>query len=140
MDGKSWGLLGVLRDYRGAVEYDISTRFPGRCPRGLRSVGDTITLAEMARLVEILRSDPSSALASAVEGWDHPVSREAAVLMDLWDLTAAATGAKKPPRYERPWKEIGQRAHVGDAAGVSTTDAKARLAAARDGDVPWAPV
>lgn len=111
MDGKSWGLLGLIRQYRGAIEYDISTRFPGRCPLGLRSVGTTVTLSELARLVEILRADPSSALAAAVEGWDHPVSREAAVLMDLWDLEYAKTGAKKRERYRRPWSTADRHVH-----------------------------
>lgn len=126
MDGKSWGVLGVLREYRGAVEYDISSRFPGRFPRGLRSVGDTCTLQELARLIEILRADPSSALAAAIEGWTHPVSREAAILMDLWDLEAIKSGAKKPPKYERPWKSAASKQHLGDAP-MSRDELDARL-------------
>lgn len=136
MDGKSWGLLAVLREYRGAIEYDWWTRFG----RGLCSIGSEMTLSEAARMVEIIRADPSSALAAAVEGWDHPVSREAAVLMDLWDLEAIKSGAKRPPQYTRPWKTPGHRLRHGNAAGVDQETAKARLAAARAGDVPWAPV
>lgn len=127
MDGGSWWLFGVLRDHRGAVEYDISTRFPNRCPLGLRSVGVTITLMEMARLLQIVRADPSSALAAAVEGWDHPVSREAAILMDLWDLEAAKSGIKQPPTYPRVWKVTGPSEQYGDAAGRSPEEVKALL-------------
>lgn len=133
MDGGSWGLLGILREYRAAVEYDISTRLSGRCPRGLRSVGDTITLAELARLVYLIRSDPSSALAAAIEGWDHPVSREAAILMDLWDLTAIATGTKKPPRYERPWATPRETSRHGNAAGRTPEEVMEVLRKAREG-------
>lgn len=77
--------------------------------------------------MRVIRADPSSALAAAVEGWDHPVSREAAVLMDLWDLTAAATGTRRPPRYERPWKAALETERHGNAAGRTPEEVKALL-------------
>lgn len=129
MDGKSWGLLGVLRDHRGVVEYDFRTRFGV----GLNIIGRGMSLSEAARLVEIIRADPSSALAAEIEGWAHPVSREAAVLMDLWDLTAIATGTKRPPRYERPWKQKGESSRHGDASGRTPDEVKALLRQARLG-------
>lgn len=76
-----------------------------------------MSLSEAARHVERIRSDPASALAAELEGWDYPVSRLEAILMDLWDLEAAKSGAKKPPRYTRPWKSPGQQTKRGDAAG-----------------------
>lgn len=109
MDGGIWGLLVLARDHRGAVEYDLSTRFPSRCPRGLRSVGDTITLTELARLVAILRNDPSSAIVAALSGWEYPMSREALVLADLFDLTHSMAWAQgggkgsRPKPYPRPF-------------------------------------
>lgn len=86
-----------------------------------------MSLAEASRLVGIIRADPSSALAASIEGWDHPVSREAAVLMDLWDLTAAVTGAKRPPKYTRPWKVASDTARHGNAAGRTPEEVKALL-------------
>lgn len=123
MDGKSWGLLGVLREFRGAVEYEFRARFGV----GLNVIGRDMSLAEAARLVAVIRSDPSSALAAAIEGWEHPVSREAAVLMDLWDLEAAKSGAKKPPTYPRVWKTPTQTRRRGDAAGRTPEEIKALL-------------
>lgn len=99
--------------------------FGARCPKGLRSVGETITLWELARLVRILRSDPSSALTAALEGWDFPISREALALYDLFDLTVAAnTDSKKgkpPPHPGRPFTidETSSSRSRGDAAGRS---------------------
>jgi hypothetical protein len=86
-----------------------------------------MSLAEAGRLFEILRADPSSALAAALEGWDHPVSREAAVLMDLWDLEAVKSGAKKPPKYPRVWKTAGDAKRYGNAAGMTREEVLARL-------------
>ena len=40
-------------------------------------------------LIEVVR-DPSSHLAAAIARWDHPYSREAFILADLYDLTQAA--------------------------------------------------
>lgn len=122
MDGKSWWLLGVLREHRGAVEYDFRARFGV----GLSVIGRGMSLAEAARHVERFRSDPSSALAAEVEGWDHPVSRLEVLVMDLWDLTAASGGSRTPPRYPRPWRSVDTRRH-GDAAGRSPEEVKALL-------------
>lgn len=129
MDGKRWGLLVVLREHRGAVEYEFRSRFGV----GLNIIGRDMSLAEAARLVAIIGADPESALAAEVRGWEHPVSREVAVLMDLWDLTAAATGTKRPPRYVRPWKDPRQTKRIGDVAGRTPEEIKALLAGARQG-------
>ena len=119
MDGGIFGLLGLIRDHRGAVEYDLRHRFG----LGLRDVGGTVTLSEVARLVVILRADPSSAIAAALEGWDFPISREALAIYDLYDLTVLANsdtkkGKPKPrpgrpfpmtDRQERKWGNTGGR-------------------------------
>lgn len=123
MDGKSWGLLGVLRDHRGAVEYDFRSTFGV----GVSVIGRDMSLPEAARHVERFAADPSSALASEIRGWDHPVTRTEAVLMDLWDLTAAMSGAKRPPRYERPWKSPSTAERHGNAAGRTPEEVKAIL-------------
>lgn len=122
-DGGIFGLLDLIEERRGALEYDFRTRFH----IDLSTLPDPMGWDEAARLVTILRADPSSMLAAAVEGWDHPVSREVAVLMDLWDLEAAKTGAKRPPTYPRVWKAAREVAQSGDAAGRTPEEVKALL-------------
>lgn len=70
-----------------------------------------MTWGEAIRHAHTLASDPSSMIAAALHGWDHPVTREALALMDLFDLQhqiAWAQGGKKGPRpkpYPRPWPD-----------------------------------
>ena len=127
MDGGIFGLLGLIRDHRGAVEYDLRQRFG----LGLRDVGDRIALSEMARLVKILRAEPSSAIAAALEGWGHPISREALILMDQYDLEVQINSDPKkgkPKRYPRPFP-IDDRdvKRYGDAGGRSREEVVAIL-------------
>ncbi|NUR79985.1 MAG: hypothetical protein HOQ21_06015 [Dermatophilaceae bacterium] len=102
MDGGIFGLLGLIRDHRGAVEYDLRHRFG----LGLRDIGDRLTIGEAARLIAICRTDPSSAVTAALEGWDFPISRVALALYDLYDLLLAAISDRKArpqPRPGRPY-------------------------------------
>lgn len=74
---------------------------------------------EAASLARTLRADPSSAIAASIEGWTHPVSREALILMDQFDLNHAINSKKTPkPHPGRPWKQDdAKRERRGDAAG-----------------------
>lgn len=64
---------------------------------------------EALRLARMLAVDPTSQLGAALAGWDHPVSREALVLMDIFDLEHIVAWAQgggkgaKPRPYPRPW-------------------------------------
>lgn len=119
------GLLDLIDEHRGALEYDWLTRFQ----RDLdESVPDYIGWDKAIRLVRIIRSDPGSMLAAAVEGWERPFSRLEAMVADLWDLTFAATGTKKPQKYPRPWPEKGQVRRRGNAAGRTPEQVRAILA------------
>jgi hypothetical protein len=60
--------------------------------------------AEAFRLLRILVEDPSSQVATAINGWDYATTREALTLADLYDAYGAAT-FKKPKRYPRPWAD-----------------------------------
>jgi hypothetical protein len=62
---------------------------------GEMSWGEAISLGRQ------LASDPSSRIAAALNGWDYPLSREALILADLFDATAAVH-FKKPKPYPRP--------------------------------------
>jgi hypothetical protein len=81
------------------------------------SVPDDIGWGEALDLIRILRSDPASMLAAAVEGWDYPLSRTDAILADMWDLSYAKAGAKKQERYPRPFKDPARLKRRGNAAG-----------------------
>lgn len=120
MDGGIFGLLGLIAAHRGAVEYDLRHRFG----LGLRDVGDRATLAEVARLVVILRSDPSSAISAALEGWDFPIDRTALILMDLFDVEVMSNSdpkkGKPKPHPGRPYKiDDRKRQRIGDTGGRS---------------------
>ena len=108
MDGGRFGLLGVVRYHRGAVEYDLRSRFG----LSLADVGARVTITEASRLVTLLASDPSSQVGAALMGLDYPVSREQIVLMDLYDLTAQVNSDPKKPKpkpYPRPLKSTDTR-------------------------------
>jgi hypothetical protein len=60
--------------------------------------------AEAYRLAQLLMADPSSQLCAAVNGWDHPFSREAIALADVFDLQRG-----KNDRYPRPWDRTTRR-------------------------------
>lgn len=96
------------------------------------SIGtDEMPWTEAVMHARILRSDPSSAIAAALEGWDNPISREALVLMDLFDLDhAVAAGKKKPaPHPGRPFSmDASKKKRRGNTEGRSVAEVKAILA------------
>lgn len=62
-----------------------------------------MTWGEAVRLTRTLRTDPSSSIAAAIEGWTHTTSREALVLMDLFDLEHTINSKRTPePHPGRP--------------------------------------
>ena len=88
---------------------------------------------EAVGLVKILRADPSSMIAAALEGWSHPISREALILMDQFDLDMAAAtsgskGRKPKPHPGRPWKPSDKTVQKhGNTAGRSRAEVVAIL-------------
>lgn len=75
---------------------------------------------EAIRLIRILRSDTSSQLAAAVEDWEYPMSREAVIFADLYDLEYAKAGVRNRERYPRPFKQgAGRTQKWGDTGGRS---------------------
>lgn len=80
-----------------------------------------MTYGEAWRQTFILMGDPSSQVAAALGGWDHPVDRLDLVIRDLFDLQhqIGAAGSKKAPKpYPRPWPEVKTRRQ---APGVDVT-------------------
>lgn len=80
-----------------------------------------MTWSEATRLSGLLLADPSSWVCASVAGWQHPLSREAITLADLFDLTYAANTSRKSNRkpYPRPWVADSQGRKHGNAAGRS---------------------
>lgn len=60
--------------------------------------------AETSRLSQILAADPSSAIAAALLGWEHPVSQEFMALKALHDRTLDAHFKRPQTGYlPAPW-------------------------------------
>jgi hypothetical protein len=90
---------------------------------------------EALRLVERLAADPSSHVAAALQKWSRPVSAEALVLMDLFDLQhKVAAGKKSTKPYPRPWHAANVR-HHGGTARLSAPQLRALFAAHTEPDV-----
>lgn len=64
-----------------------------------------MTAGEAVRLAKILKYDPSSQVAAALEGWDFPISRETAAVLDLFDLGLAQASKKGGEHPGRPWSK-----------------------------------
>lgn len=89
-----------------------------------------MSLGEAARLLDQLLHDPSSSTGAAAAGLSEPVSLEARVLADLWDLVMGAAAGKKATPYKRPWTPAPKRAtrRVKPNARLSKDDFHARWA------------
>lgn len=108
------GLLDLIEEHRGALEYDWRARFG----QGLdTSVPAEIGWDEAVRLVRILRNDPSSQLAAAIEGWDYPLSRLGWMLADLLDVQGSSKAGKKWKTYPRPVKAKEKSRRWGNVGG-----------------------
>lgn len=77
---------------------------------------------EAGRLILILRSDPGTQLAAAVEKWDYPWPREVAAIADLFDLQYAKTGARNRKPYTRPFESDREKRRRGNTAGRSRAE------------------
>jgi len=96
--------------------------------------GRACSWGEARRLIEALAADPSSHLCASVNGWAHPLSREAALTADLFDLTALAHSGKRKPKPHpiRPWTAR-KKERYGNAGGRTPDQVKAILKRARRG-------
>lgn len=109
------GLLDLIEEHRAALRYDWRARFG----LGLDCLPETIGWDEALDLVRILRADPSSQIAAAIEGWDYPLSREGWQMADLIDVQGASKAGKKWKAYTRPIKAAdgSEKKRRGNAAG-----------------------
>lgn len=62
-----------------------------------------MTYGEAWRLLHRLAVDPSSHFTASLNNWAHPLTHEALVLMDLFDLQHRSKTKKTPRPYPRPW-------------------------------------
>src|SRR5690606_10080863 len=98
-----------------ALAYD----FRSRLHVSLDAIPAEVDWREALGHVRILRADPSSMIAAAMEGWDYPMPREAAILADLYDLQHMSKSKKKPKPYPRPWETKGKVQTYGNTGGRS---------------------
>lgn len=73
-----------------------------------------VPAGEFWLLVKALMVDPRSRLQAVEAGWDNPVSREAIVLYDLFDLTLRAHLERRSDfkPYPRPWRPNVRRSRL----------------------------
>lgn len=119
-------LVGLSDAHPAAFAYDWRTRFG----MPFAAVGLDMSWHEAVLLFQAMRSDPSSHIAAALEGWMNPISREALLLMDQFDLDhQIAAGKQKPkPHPGRPFAMDKNKTRKGNAAGRSAAEMKAILA------------
>lgn len=130
--GICW-LVDLIDERRSAFIYDWHARFH----QPLAAIGsDSMPWSEAVRLAQVLHADPSSAIAAAALGWEYPLSREALILLDLFDLEHAANSSKKPkPHGMRPKAQTQQRNRYGDTAGRTPAEVIDILTRAKVGAV-----
>lgn len=119
----------MLEEHPAALTYDWRSRFG--LPVTAPWTGQQ-TYAEAYLLLVALLADPTSRTSAAVRGWDHPWSREAFVLADLYDLTRDAhTDPKRRGRvrpYPRPNARADSRARGQRSAPPAVDQAAIRVA------------
>lgn len=102
-------LVNAIDEHPSEFEYDWRTRFG----LSIRAVFDgTQTWREAVALMIELVHDPTSRLAVAIAGWDHPWSTESAILADVYDLMQYANTERKHRSrvepYPRPYRTDGK--------------------------------
>jgi hypothetical protein len=97
---------------------------------------------EALRLVNRLVLDPSSHVAAVLNEFDRPTSREALVLMDLYDLNLrlawlkAGGKGQKPKPYPRPWPQQSRKRAKPDASLTQAEIVAALRAAGHTAPIP----
>lgn len=91
-----------------------------------------MTWGEALRLVRKLQADPSSWVAASIAGWRYPISHEALVLADIFDVEVMVNSDRKKgkpkPHGIRPFDvDDKERTRKGDAAGRTREEVLAIL-------------
>jgi hypothetical protein len=101
-------LVELIGEHPDEFQYDWRTRFG----MPIAAVFDgRMSWREAASLTRTLIGDLTSRVGAAVRDWDYPLSHEARVAMDTYDVLAIANTAKKDRHklkpYPRPWPQEG---------------------------------
>jgi hypothetical protein len=89
-----------------------------------------MTWDEAYDLARGLLADPTSRLAAARAGWKQPLSREAMVLADIWDLLVAVNTDKKKRGQAKPYPRPFERKGSGSTRSAKPTVSQAEIDAA----------
>lgn len=93
-------LADLIRQHRGAFEYDWRTRFG----MPISAIPGDMAWDEALRMLKILGDDPTSQVAAALSKWAFPASWDYIALADLIDVqTSKVKWRRKPKSYRRPW-------------------------------------
>jgi hypothetical protein len=119
----------LIDERRQAITYDWHARFG----QPVAAIGSTsMPWAEAVALAQVIHVDPSSMLSAAALGWDYPLTREALISLDTFDLLHAANTSKRPkPHPMRPKTQTKRSNRYGNTGGRSVDEVKAILAANR---------
>lgn len=130
--GICW-LVDLIDERRAAVTYDWHARFG----QPIAAIGTaSMPWPEAVDLAQIIHADPSSAVAAAALGWDYPMSREALILLDTFDLQHAANSSKRPkPHPMRPKSQSKRTNRYGNTGGRSVEQVKELLRRRYEGAV-----
>lgn len=116
------GLVDLIDEHHDAFAHDWWSTY-GISPD---SIGNQMSWRDAIGCARTLRADPASAIAAALEGWTNPISREALLLMDVFDLEHAVNSKRTPkPHPGRPWDTKGHQERHGDAAGRTNEEVMA---------------
>lgn len=128
--GICW-LVDLIDERRQAFTYDWHTRFG----QPVAAIGSpSMPWNEAVALAQVIHMDPSSMLSAAALGWDYPLTREALISLDTFDLLHAANTSKRPkPHPMRPKSQTKQTNRYGNVGGRSVEQVKALLQQRRNG-------
>lgn len=76
--------------------------------------GQAISWLDAVYLTAGLMKESESRLQAASNGWKYPISRDAIILTQIFDLLAMSNSKRKPKPYPMPWpdpnkKRLGSR-------------------------------
>lgn len=129
--GGIFWLVDLIDERRQAFTYDWHVRF-GQPVADIGSAA--MPWCEAVALAQVLHVDPSSMLSAAALGWDYPLSREALISLDTFDLLHAANTSKRPkPHPMRPKAQTKRTNRYGNVGGRTVEEVTSLLVQLREG-------
>jgi hypothetical protein len=103
--GRKPGGIARLRKLAKTYPVEVAADLRQFFGVSIDSLGRTTKWSEAQLLFAALIKMSESRLHAKLANWEYPVSREWALLRDIFDLQAAAQSKKRPKPYPAPWKQ-----------------------------------